>query len=395
MTIRTLGAVLTLGLLMCAVRPTALESQICGPINGGLENDLCWMNRFASANYGVSSAQLAAYRVYTHGPNSHTVSLERAPWGGNYFSWADGGIATRWQAQVGEPEHAPRTPQTWGSVQRMDSATIARLSPSEKLDILVGNRDFRITQHELSYRGPFATGIQRWEGFCNGIRAAGALTPEPQHAVRRVTPEGMVVVFEPTDIKALLGAAYFYVGENNNYAQIGDNNTLDPNAGAFDIALRMLLGGSDQVFFMDENTGSQIWNHTIVAYERKLIGQPQPLPDGMHKVEFETTVHHMGETSIVDMSGHTAARIANLSSCCVRSDTYAYELTVDSHGRIVEARWKNGLRPDFVWFASGAGDDSNHTPESPGGRALGYRGNPNVPFVTLMDLVEESRRPSR
>lgn len=395
MTIRIRTAMFAVSLVLCSGQLAPASAQLCGAINGGLENDLCWMNRFASANYEIGSAHMAAYRVYTHGSDKHTVSAERAPWGGNYFSWSYGGIASRWQANMGEPRHPSPTSLDWAAVQRMDSAQIARSSPSEKLDILVGNRDFRITAHELKYRGPFATGIQAWEGFCNGIRTAGALTSEPERAVRRVSPDGITVVFEPTDIKALLGAAYFYVGENNNYAQIGDNTNLDPNAGAFDIALRMVLGGRDRVFFMDENTGSQVWNHTIVGYERKLVGTPQRLPNGMRKLEFETTVHHMGEVSIEDMSGHTATRIANLSSCCVTSDKYSYELTIDSNNRIVDGRWKNGFRPDFIWFASGPGDDSNHTASSPNPAPWEPRGNPHIRFATLTELLQASRDPAR
>jgi hypothetical protein len=277
----------------------------------------------------------------------------------------------------------------------MDSAQISRLSPAEKLDILAGNQNFQITNHELRFRGPPAT-PQHWEGFCNGIRAAGALTPEPRRSVRRLSPNGTPIVFETTDIKAILGAAFFFLGERNNYAYIGDNRTtVDPNPGAFDIALRMLLGGSDRVFFMDVAPGTQIFNHTIVGYDRKLVRRSPPRRDGSRSLTFETTVHHMGELSLYQMGRETSSRVAALDPDFISTHRYSYELTVDRNRRIIDGRWIESPGsprnwPDAVWFGSGQGDDRNHTPFTQQGIENNWKGNPHLTYDLLMELLRES-----
>jgi hypothetical protein len=392
MTMRCVFPLLVLGILQTAGLTKPLHAQLCGPVDETFQNDLCWIRYFASGNHGLTAIQIDSFRAFHHGVGQYTVSSEQAPWGGDYFGWKYGGIAKRWQAG-----NAYATPETlsWAAVERMDSAEIAHLSPAEKLDILAGNRDFRITRHELQYRGPFGN-VMGWEGFCNGVRAAGALTPEPIHAVLRVSPDGIPVVFETTDIKALLGAAYYYLGDNNNYAYIGDNRTaVDPNAGAFDIALRMLLGRSDRVFFMDAQPGEMIFNHTIVGYDRKLVGETPALADGSRTLAFETTVYHMGEVTMAAMAGETRSRVAGLDvTLPIVEDTYSYELTVDGSGRIVDGRWvdlQGFHRPDQIWFGSGDGADSNYTPDSPGGAENGYRGNPHLQYPLLMELLQASR----
>lgn len=381
-----------------ALLTTNLYSQPCGTLASNFDNDLCWFKNFVRPQLGIPNETATLYQTHSHGKSSHTLTNEKAPWGGNYFAWTSGGLSTRWGAFSQEPKYPISNQLDYNRVTTMTTDQIARLSPSEKLDIYLGYKDFRITKHELKNRGPETNNIQSWEGFCNGVRAAGALTPEPIKTIIVKSPDGKDVKFFPADLKILIGATYFYL-DNLGYGQVGSNNSIAPNAGVFDIALRLLVGDKEKVFFFDNNQSDQIWNHSVIGYSRTVTEDIRParqgetFPNSASKaVSYKLTLYHMGETTLEDMNSPTKPRISNLSPCCVEQEVYTYTLYLDADNKIVEGRWHNNLYPDAVWFANGKGDDQNHSPSLGIDPNTGktYRGNANLSFDKILELVKLS-----
>ncbi|MBO9684351.1 MAG: hypothetical protein J7502_17080 [Flavisolibacter sp.] len=372
------------------------SAQQCGSLSTNFANDLCWFKNFVRPQLGVSDAEIFNYQTYSYGKNSYTLKNDKAPWGGNYFSWKSGGLATRWAAYINEPSFPNSTQLDYSNVANMTTAQLARLSPAEKLDIYLGYKDFRITKQELKNRGPETSEIESWEGFCNGVRAAGALTPEPIKNVTVTSPDGKQIIFYPVDLKILIGASYFYLGDFG-YGQFGSNHSVAPNAGVFDIALRLLIGDKEKVFFFDNNQSEQIWNHSVIGYERAITENMRAarsgevFPNNATKlISYKLTLYHMGETSPEDMNSPTKPRISNLSPCCVEREIYNYTLYLNNNNKIVDGKWKNNLYPDAVWFAAGKGDDQNHTASRGIDPNTGkpYKGDGNLDHDKILQLVK-------
>jgi len=377
---------------------TNLFSQNCGTLPSNFDNDLCWFKNFLRPQFGISNEATELYQTYNYGNSSHILTNEKAPWGGNYFSWKYGGLSTRWGAFSQDSKYPISNQLDYNKVKNMTTDQIARLSPAEKLDIYLGYTDFRITKQELKNRGPETNNIFSWEGFCNGVRAAGALTSEPIKTITVKSPDGKEVKFYPADLKILIGATYFYLN-NLGYGQFGSNNSIAPNAGVFDIALRLLVGDKEKVFFFDNNQSEQIWNHSVVGYSRTVIEDVRPARQGeifpnnaIKALSYKLTLYHMGETSLEDMNSPTKPRISNLSPCCVEQEIYTYTLYLNANNTIVDGKWLNNLYPDTVWFANGKGDDQNHSPSLGIDLNTGktYIGNANLSFDKILELVNLS-----
>jgi hypothetical protein len=304
----------------------------------------------------------------------------------------DGGIAQRWTE--GKP---PAAILNKNEYMKLSPEARKKLSPVEKYDVLLGLYDFRTTDHEMNFRGPFRQGskIQDWEGFCNGVRCAGIMMPEPKFPVERTNPRGETVVFQPADLKALAGASYFYTEE---YAQIGSPSREGraenpPNAAVFDLVLRYGIGTANKSFIVDSHLGKQIWNESVVGYKRTLSpimdltdNEQNEYPDAVKKVKVELILETLGEIEIKDSNKATKAQVANGS--LLKTIEGKYTLYLDRDGRAVEGKWVKGSKIrgiDFAWFVGGKGADKHYAEKG---------GNPYLEFGVIKSLINESAHPS-
>lgn len=331
------------------------------------ESDFCWSKKFLS-NSPLHDNLDSSYLKYNIGINEYYPKGNNVPWGGYYMPLMNGGISTRWQ--ISENSHPTSTTLLkWDKVQKMSTDEIAKLSPAEKMDIYMGNKNFVITKNELERRGPERSNVEDWEGFCNGIRLAGVSFPEPQKEilVKSKTGEEIFVKFLPADLKALGGAVYYY---NEWYAALGENNKRQPNAAYFDVLLRFVLGNQHRPFFLDIKAGSQKWNETIVGYKREVVSAdntiPQDLtPQGIKQIiNVRTTLFLLGEIGFSEANSQTVPLIE--SKQLVNTWTTNYKLYVNDTNEIVNGKWeKFDLQPthtyleypDYVWFGGGKGTD--------------------------------------
>lgn len=354
------------------------------------EDDLMYFRRAIHFSR-FSENELNEFLNPLHGQTEFRLSEDRVPWAGNFFPMSEGGIANRWQRRRGS-KPADATTLTPERVRSMSAKSRASLSAVEKLDLLAGDYDLPTTRFELEERGPLRDPApERWEGFCNGVRCAGILMPEPRYPVVLANPDGIPIHFEPADLKALAGAAYFYV---QRYAQLGAptrerRRTHPVNPAVLDLVLRYFLAEKRKSFVVDSNIGYEIWNESIVGYERTL-SEPKRLtptekshyPWAVDKIEVTGYVESLGETSIKESNRKTTHLVAN--GKLLGSIPVAYTLYRDQYGNARDGKWKGqrGLRGiDFAWFAGGRGADAEYAHEG---------GNPYINFDLIRKLVHKS-----
>lgn len=358
---------------------------------GPLAEDLHWY-KASLAFSSITQKGVESYLNPFKGPAEFRISEQKAPWAGNYFPMIDGGIAQRW-AESTHPEKVLDKK----SFLELSAKERQNLSPVEKYDVLLGLYDFRTTSHEMNHRGPLRQGqkIQDWEGFCNGVRCAGIMMPEPKFPVERTNPAGETVIFQPADLKALAGASYFYTQE---YAQIGSptrqgKSENQPNAAVFDLALRYGLAVNNKPFIIDSHLGAQIWNETVVGYKRVLSEElkltpteRRTYPDAFKKVLVQLTLETLGEIDIKNSNEYTKDKVANGS--ILKTLDAQYTLYLDRDGRAVDGKWKKSRRVrgvDFAWFVGGKGADKSYAKQG---------GNPYLEFGVIKSLINESAHPS-
>ena len=338
----------------------------------------------------MSQKDLPQYLNPFVGPTQFRLDQKSAPWAGNYFPMQDGGLAQRWRVS-----NYPQKVLDKASVQTMSATELRNLSPVEKYDILLGYYDFRTTQHELKLRGPGREHPpQDWEGFCNGVRCAGIMTPEPAFSVTVKNPDGLPLEFSQADLKALAGASYFYV---EKYGQIGGPThdgmaEKQPNAAVFDLVLRYHLAYQKKGFVIDSHLGPEIWNETVVGYERKLgavesltPAEKKSYPLASKKVLIKVVLDTLGEIEIKEGDKPTKAKVAD-GSLLTKLKT-SYTLYLNDAGEAIDGQWHNGKGTrgvDFAWFVGGKGADHEYSAKG---------GNANLQYDKIIELIEKSVHP--
>lgn len=356
-----------------------------------VDEDLYWFKNVLQFSK-LKSDNLDQYMNPQVGKTSYRLSAKHAPWAGNYFPMDQGGAANRWQ------NCSNNTCEVYSKddILKMTQEQISHLSPIEKYDLLVGDYSFSATHHELQLRGPKRTiPPEYWEGFCNGIRCAGLILKEPKFPVTLTNKDGLVIRFEPADIKALAGVNYFYV---EKYGQLGSPTefglgTSQPNPAVFDVVLRYHLGHHKKGFVIDSHLGAEIWNETVVGFQREL-SEPRAVTNAEHRmyphavsvISVKLTLETLGEVEIKHSNGSTAKRVSKGEFL---TPLHAgYDLYVDKEGNLIDGNWhpaKDSRGVDFAWFARGRGTDDQYS----------YKGgNGNLKYDRLLPLFKQSVKPT-
>ena len=349
--------------------------------------DMKWF-KFVLQFSNMSEKKLNKFLNPYEGPTQFRLNEKHAPWAGNYFPMQDGGIASRWRTN-----EYPGEVYDKDAVLTLSERELSNLSPVEKYDILMGYYDFRTTKHELKNRGPERKlKPEYWEGFCNGVRCAGIMTKEPQFPVSLTNKDGITVQFSPADLKALAGASYFYV---EKYGQIGGPTAEkgraqnQPNPAVFDLVLRYHLAHNKKGFVIDSHLGSEIWNETVVGYNRSLSAlekitaeEKAKYPHAEKKLLVVLQLETLGEVGINDSNGLTKSKVAD-GSLLTTLDT-SYTLYLNKDGEAIDGQWHNSKGDrgvDFAWFVSGKGADHEYADRG---------GNPNLRFKEINKLFKRS-----
>lgn len=164
------------------------------------------------------------------------------PWGGSFWPLIGGGVANTYQKkdqtifittplqnvlwQKNYSDWLKRKEKVYPNIYDLDEEELAKLAPSEKYDLILGDTSFDLTNRVWDYverwgkgkKWEFLTKIDLpdgyripeaskymaiWEGICHGWALGAGYTPRPEKTIFITLPNGKKMAVYPNDIKAL------------------------------------------------------------------------------------------------------------------------------------------------------------------------------------------------
>jgi Transglutaminase elicitor len=316
---------------------------------------------------------------------SNSGFLSVMPWSDDYYPTEKGGISFRWNQK-----NFSKEVELYGynllNMDDLSRVNIAELSPSEKWDIFVGDKNWSLTKYERKrtkvmrtvpgssvYDAEFK--IPSWEGLCHSWAPATLLFETPE-AVTVDSANGVKVPFGASDIKALLTmfmdtseTETKYLGSRCNlskkefkeklakgeitaeeYAEamveLNGPECSDVNAGAFHIVLANQLNKRDEGFVADVTRDLEVWNQPVIGFDSEM-GSPEEgaTPGCAEGTAFQVYVRtKMYYISEIDMSW-----TSEFNKESIESETYEYILELDKDKNIIGGKWLSDHHPDFIW----------------------------------------------
>ena len=272
------------------------------------------------------------YEMEARGLNSANTKVQ--PWGGSYWPLNQGQIANTYQDKDFDTfifslrrhidwkknanDFKKRKEKVLPKVYELSEEDLAKLAPSEKYDLLLGDTSFDLTNKIWNYaetwgeekRWGFLTSINLpdgyripkankfmalWEGICHGWAVAAGHSPRPEKTVMVTLPNGKKMPFFPNDIKALVSLMWanstiqsnvIFEGNRCNkkspdkdkfgrYIDVEkDRDDLeltprcaDVHPGIFHVALVNILGIEGRSFVVDKTAEAAIANQPVSGYE--------------------------------------------------------------------------------------------------------------------------------
>lgn len=301
-------------------------------------------------NYHLSSLPLKA-----------SLPLNKMPWSSSYWPRNKGSVNYRWNTEnpTGFKINRPSAYQ----VRMMSKEDLARLSPAEKFDLVQGRYDY-----------PFSVQVEKgskksakdFEGICDGWTAAALQFSEPA-PVEMKNPDGIVIPFGSSDIKALMsydislnakpGALDpHFVGEYCGVPmgrKLGLPGCKDINPGAFHVVLTNQIGLMKEAFAADMDPGSETWNHPVYAYEIEIQGETRT-KDSAQAYVVKAKIMYSDD----DPEGENASKVFSWNPTVGTADfmyktmEVEYILELDYSGRIIGGEWIGSSKnnhPDLFW----------------------------------------------
>ncbi|MBF0364091.1 MAG: hypothetical protein HQK50_00885 [Oligoflexia bacterium] len=263
------------------------------------------------------------------------------------------------------------------------------LSPSEKYDLLIDDKNFQLTnkmwqEGEEYYNTNWK--VETWMGICHGWAAASYMVPRPLHPVSVTTANTKhKIIFYPADIKALISLfwanfdfrAKFIGGRCNvkseeikkdpENGRILNRECFDTNPGSWHMSVVNQMGINKKSFIIDANYDYEVWNQPVVSYKYSYFN-PQTFetypdatsaaialkdysndkfarfraPNAKKVVGVVMNITYASETS--PMQGNDDPSMDNLIKV-----TYYYDLELDDQGDILGGEWYVNAHPDFLW----------------------------------------------
>ena len=220
-----------------------------------------------------------------------------------------------------------------------------------------------------------------WEGYCSGFTAASIRHPEPVRAVDAGQVGGAAgVVFQPSDIKALLTCIYNRTSEDSYlFLAPPASNNSGPNMGTFHLTLANYIGQAGCPVGIDRTKGEVAWNNPIYAYESTISDGGEG--NGLHYKNVQTTITYSfyGSDSQTQTDEQSGDRQGNMT----QSMSFNYTLALDGKGKIVGGH-ANSYNGDFLWLPLYAVQGRGEGP-SPG--------NPHIDVRKVIALARLSALP--
>lgn len=272
------------------------------------------------------------YEMERRGLNQANTKIQ--PWGGSYWPLYQGMVGNTYQDKdyktfvfsivknldwkKNVKDYKKRAERVHPEIYNLSEEDLAKLSPSEKYDIMLGDTTFDLTNRVWDYaekwgnekkwgflsaislpdgyRIPNANKLMAlWEGICHGWAVAAGHSPRAEKTVTVTLPNGKKMPFYPNDIKALVSLMWAHSTIQSNVIFEGnrcnkkspdkdkhgryidveldrDDTTLlprcaDVHPGIMHISMVNLLGVEGRSFVVDHNPTAAIANQPVSGYE--------------------------------------------------------------------------------------------------------------------------------
>lgn len=313
------------------------------------------------------------------------------PWTGYYWPIFEGGIGYRYA-----DSRFPRSKtfkdnydyyeQNYLKTLNPDRVFLEKLSPAEKYDYILNDRNWRLTQavwadgkYYLDSHGK----VENWMGICHGWAPASFVVPEPKKTIslNLDNNRGELTLY-PHDLKALVSQLwarapmkYQLLGGrcNEKYPEVDSGGRIispecfDVNPAQWHLVLTHMLGREQKTFVMDSTYDYEVWNQPLFNYKLKYFN-PNTRNEGtmrdsiipyadVSKDVFQAyrppNVHYLvGVISevryIVEEYPYPGDITTNAYSRLVRV-SYYYDLELDRDYNIIGGEWYQKAHPDMLW----------------------------------------------
>lgn len=311
--------------------------------------------------------------------------LSVIPWSDDYYPTEKGGISYRWNQK-----NFTKEVELFGynllNMNELASVNIAELSPAEKWDIFIGDKDWSLTNYERKRTKVLRTvpgssvydpeyKIPSWEGLCHSWAPATLLFENPE-PVTMISLSGVKVPFGASDIKALL--TMFMDTNESDTKFLGSRCNLSKkelkekltkgeitpeeyaeamvalsgpecdgvNPGAFHIVLANQLKNRDEGFIIDITRDAEVWNQPVIGYETQM-GRPE---EGSSAGSAEGTAFQIYvRTKMYYIAEIPMSFTSEFKRESVNAKIYDYILELDKDFNILGGKWVSEDRPDFIW----------------------------------------------
>ena len=318
-------------------------------------------------------------------------SLSEQPWSDDYWAIANGVIAHRYAHSSGETGHqwqvAYENFKAVTTQDLIDQGLTHLLSPAEKYDLLVGDKDFTLTNTMfLEGKGYYDRNgeVESWMGICHGWAAAAYMLPRPKQVVWVKSFDGKHdIPFYPADIKSLGSLLYAknqyqsnFIGgrcnakdpQKDENGRVIDQQCFDNNPASWHFAVVNQIGLNDRSMVMDATFDYEVWNQPILSYsiryfnpsKYKYANTLKDATDKLHwfssdkfkKYRSDKTKYIVGIEMTVKYIVETKPRQLQRDSSYydgIKEVTYRYDLELDSDKNVVGGEWYTNAHPDFLW----------------------------------------------
>lgn len=323
--------------------------------------------------------------------NLKSATLSVRPWSDDYWAIKNGVLAYRY-ADEG---------RTWGDWKEVtdyvrnrpaniliESGLVDVLSPAEKYDLLVGDKNYSLTKSMLDEGKTYydrSGEVEDWMGICHGWSPASFMLPRPKAVAKVLAADGETLIpFFPADIKALGSLLWAKQSPGSRFSggrcnekepktdsvngRIVDQNCFDTNPGTWHKAIVNQVGVADRSFVMDATFDYEVWNQPVYSYSYSYFN-PQTFDRAESYKDAAVKVQDFKKDKFKEYRSSEAKYIVGVEMVVkyiaetrpshrsydkeyldrVVTVSYRYDLELNSRGSIIGGEWYSNKHPDFLW----------------------------------------------
>jgi hypothetical protein len=321
-----------------------------------------------------------------HERNLLSAKLTNMPWSDDYWPIAEGILANRYADE--ELEYGNWQEQfDWFKTHPSDNYVLSNkidlLSPAEKYDLLVQNKEMSLSQNMWMQGKAYWDEYQKvegWMGICHGWAPAAFMLPEPKKKVEVNLHDGTKMTMFPSDIKGLGSflwatseyASTFIGGRcdvkspaKDENGRIIDDKCFDTNPGTWHLSVVNQLGIAKRSMVIDATFDYEVWNQPMYSYNytyfnpetqevtgdinKAIIAMENYTQDKFKKYRDAKSKFVVGIAMEIEYIVETSPSHEEFQKNASRKTRYVYDLELDENNIIIGGEWYQNQHPDFLW----------------------------------------------